>query len=148
MIGLAALIDHGLGLIGWIVVAATTVLSFFIQLAGILVSYIPYVAVMIKSPEAFDRYLWAPAYSPIIVQAKELLQHKYPYDLAYNTYPSEFLFHFQLIAMLLSLVVFGGGIYLLRGEKEIIKPEGNGSRHHTCKEEFHKNKSSARHLNE
>ncbi|MBV8362884.1 MAG: hypothetical protein JO189_33860 [Deltaproteobacteria bacterium] len=121
MIGLAALIDHGLGLIGWIAVGTTAALSFFIQLAGVLVSYIPYVAVMIKSPEAFDRYLWVPAYSPVIVQAEDLLQHKYPHDLAYITYPSEFLFRFQLAALLASLVVFSGGIYLLRGEKKIVK---------------------------
>ena len=117
MIGLAALIDHGLGLIGWIVISTTAALSLFVQLTGVLVSYMPYVTVMIKSPEAFDRYLWDPAYSPVIVQAKDLLQHKYPYDLAYNAYPSEFLFRFQLAALLVSLVIFSSGIYLFRKGK-------------------------------
>jgi 4-amino-4-deoxy-L-arabinose transferase-like glycosyltransferase len=112
MIGFAALIDQGLGLIGWIVIATTTALSFFIQVTSVLVSYIPYLAVMAKSPESFDRCLWVPAYSPVIVQAEELLQHKYANDLAYNTYPSKFLFRFQLGALIVSLVVFGGGIYL------------------------------------
>jgi len=122
MIGLAALIDYGLGLISWIVIGTTAALSLFIQLTGVLVSYIPYVAVMAKRPETFDRYLWVPAYSPVIVQAKELLQHKYPYDLAYNIYPSEFLFRFQLAALLVSLVVFGGGIYLIY-EGRVVKHE-------------------------
>jgi hypothetical protein len=70
MIGLAVLIDRGLGLVGWIVISMIAAVSLFIQLTGVLVSYMPYVAVMIKDQEAFDRYLWVPAYSPVIVQAK------------------------------------------------------------------------------
>ncbi len=110
MIGLAALIDQGLGLVGRIAVGTTMALSLFIQIVSVLVSYIPYEALMDRTSETYDRLLWIPAYSPIIIQSRYLIHHQYPYDLAYNAYPSSFLAHLQFIAFIGALAVFGVGI--------------------------------------
>lgn len=118
MIGLAALIDHGLGLIGRIAVGATLLLSLFVQLVSLLVSSVPYEALMERTPETFDRLLWAPAYSPVIVQSGYLIHHKYPYDLAYNAYPSLFLAHLQFVAFVAAIAVFAAGITLLNNPQQ------------------------------
>jgi hypothetical protein len=127
MIGFAALIDHGLGLIGWSVVGALSTLSFFIQLPSILVSYVPYIALMKTSPGGLARTLWNPAYSPIIVQTKYLLRHTYPYDLAYNAYPSTFLGWLQFGSLAAALVVFCAGTIfyfrMMRCPKQFEVPE-------------------------
>jgi hypothetical protein len=117
MIGLAALIDHGLGLIGWIGVGTAAALSLFIQITSVLVSNFPYEALMERTPEAFDRLLWAPAYSPIIIQSGYLIHHKYPYDLACNAYPSPFLAHLQLSCAVAAITILGAGISLFFGPR-------------------------------
>jgi hypothetical protein len=53
MIGFAALIDRGLGIIGRILVGAVSALSFFVQLTSILVSYVPYLSLMDRAPGGF-----------------------------------------------------------------------------------------------
>jgi 4-amino-4-deoxy-L-arabinose transferase-like glycosyltransferase len=112
MIGLAALINQGLRLVGRIAVAATMALSLFIQIVSVLVSYIPYEALMDRTPETYERLLWVPTYSPIIIQSRYLIHHQFPYDLAYNAYPSTFLAHLQLVAFVGALAVFGSGVFM------------------------------------
>jgi 4-amino-4-deoxy-L-arabinose transferase-like glycosyltransferase len=119
MIGLAALVDDGLGLIGRIAVGMTVVLSFFVQTASVLVSYIPYETLMDKTLETYDRLLWVPAYSPVIVQSGYLIHHRYPCDLAYNAYPSTFLAHLQLVALVGALAVFAAGVCVLFNRRNL-----------------------------
>lgn len=109
MIGLAALIDHGLRPRGWLVVGALAALSIVIQIVSVLVSYIPYVALMAPSNETFDRTLWNPADSPIVVQFVDLIRHRYPFDLAYNAIPLGGLAAFQLTALLASAAILAVG---------------------------------------
>ena len=118
MIGLAALIDHGLGLVGWIVVGATAALSLFIQIASILISYIPYEGLMERTSDSFDDLLWNPAYSPIIEQSRYLIHHQYPFDLAYNAYPARYMAGFQFLALLASVAVLGIGVKLFLDGKQ------------------------------
>jgi hypothetical protein len=112
MLAFAALIDHGLGLMGWIAIASTTALSFFVQVVSVLVSYVPYGALMDKTPEAFNHLLWDPDYSPIIAQSEYLLHRTYPFDLAFNVYPSVFLAHLQFFALIAAVVVLVAGIVI------------------------------------
>jgi hypothetical protein len=119
MIGFAALIDHGLGTIGWIVIGTAAALSFFVQITSVLVSYMPYVAMMIRTQETFGLLLWAPAYSPIFVEAKYLVHHVYPYDLAYNAYPSAFLAHVHLVALIAAIAVLASGIVIIHPFRRI-----------------------------
>ena len=109
MIGLAALIDRGLGPGGWIAVGAAAALSLFIQASSILISYIPYEGLMEHTPPSFKRLLWNPAYSPILAQSGYLVRHQYPFDLAYNAYSAPNMETFQLVALIASLVVLGIG---------------------------------------
>jgi hypothetical protein len=118
MIGLAALIDHGLGIAGWVAVGATAVLSLFIQASSILISYIPYEGLMEQSRETFDGLLWNPANSPIIKQSGYLLRHQFPFDLAYNAYPAPYMAGFQFLALVASVVVLGIGVKLFFDGKQ------------------------------
>ena len=72
MFGLAALIDHAHGPRTWIRIGVATIISVVIRITSVLVSYIPYLEEMVKTPAGFDRLLWNPAYSPAIVQADTL----------------------------------------------------------------------------
>src|ERR1700683_4444380 len=119
MIGLAALIDHGLELFGKIEVGAAAALRLLLQAPSILISYIPYEGLMEQTTQSFNRLLWNPAYSPIIVQSGYLIRHQYQFDLAYNAYTAPDMANFQLVALIASLFVLGIGASLFFDGKQL-----------------------------
>ncbi|HEV3059047.1 MAG TPA: glycosyltransferase family 39 protein [Vicinamibacterales bacterium] len=84
MLGLPALIDGGLGWAGWVAMTALGLASLLVQLASVLVPYIPYEARMEATPVLFNELLWNPAYSPVVHHTRSLLRGRYAPDLAFT----------------------------------------------------------------
>jgi hypothetical protein len=114
LIGLAALIQTGMGRVGWAVVAALGALSLFIQVVSVLVPYIPYEAKMEATPGLFDRLLWHPAYSPVLAETLSLLRREYPLDIAAVHYAFPPLAWTQLGALGAAAVTFVLGLVTMR----------------------------------
>ncbi|TAK34034.1 MAG: phospholipid carrier-dependent glycosyltransferase [Chloroflexota bacterium] len=114
LLGLAAMVQQGLGRPGWILLAGLGAISVFIQAVSVLVPYIPYEGSMESSPELFDRLLWNPAYSPVLVETVSLLQRQYPLDLAAVIYAYPPLAWAQFLALLLAGAGFIAGPLVLR----------------------------------
>jgi FtsH-binding integral membrane protein len=83
-LGLAALLSRPLGPLGIGTIAALALASFAVQIVSVAVPYLPYDAVMEQDPVTFDRMLWHPAFSPLVVDARALLQRTYPPDFAFS----------------------------------------------------------------
>jgi hypothetical protein len=77
--------------IAWLAVGALAATSVGVQLLSILVPYLPYEAVMAQDDANYDRLLFHPAYSPVLVHLRALLHQTYPPDLAFSYYPSLWL---------------------------------------------------------
>ena len=114
LVGLAALIQKGMGRVGWAVVAALGAVSVFIQVVSVLVPYIPYEAKMEATPELFDRLLWNPAYSPVLAETASLLRREYPLDIAARHYAIPALAWTQLGALGAAAVTFVLGLLTIR----------------------------------
>jgi hypothetical protein len=100
-IPLAVVIDHPLSTWKRLALATLAALSVSVQLLSVLVPYLPYEAVMAQDDANYDRLLFHPAYSPLLVHARALLRQTYPPDLAFTYYPSAWLAAAQAAAVAL-----------------------------------------------
>jgi hypothetical protein len=100
----------------WLGLVALAATSVGVQLLSILVPYLPYEAVMAQDDANYDRLLFHPAYSPILVHARALLHQTYPPDLAFSYYPSLWLAAAQVAMLLIAaaLLIVGLRLVLLR----------------------------------
>ncbi len=108
-IGVAALIREGVGRRGWMAFAALGGLSIFIQLASVLVPYVPYEEAM-QDDALHDRLVWRPQDSPVLVHASALVRGEYPLDVAPHYYASPRLAFVQLAALVAAVVVLAMGL--------------------------------------
>jgi hypothetical protein len=93
---IAALVSRPLPRLALAALAVLALASIVIQLVSILVPYLPYDAVMEQVPVSFDRMLWHPAYSPLVVSTRDLLRATYPPDLAFSYFAVPWLGWLQL----------------------------------------------------
>jgi 4-amino-4-deoxy-L-arabinose transferase-like glycosyltransferase len=96
---IAALLGGPLRPLTWLALGTLALLSVGVQLLSILMPYLPYEAVMEQDPANYDRLLFNPAYSPLVVQARSLLRGVYPLDLAFTYYPVDWLAWLQIAAL-------------------------------------------------
>jgi hypothetical protein len=105
--GLAALISRPLPRPALLCLGLLAIISVALQLPSILVPYLPYDAIMEQDPVTFDRMLWRPTYSPLVVATRDLVGGAYPVDLAFTYYAVDWLGPLQVgltVAGLLTLV--------------------------------------------
>jgi hypothetical protein len=96
--------------LAWLSLAALAALSVGIQLLSILVPYLPYEAVMAQDDANYERLLFHPAYSPVLVHVRALLHHTYPPDLAFSYYPLVWLGAVQAALLLAAAGVLITGV--------------------------------------
>ena len=113
LLGLGAIIDNGLSLLGWAWIIALDLGSFAVQIVSVLEPYVPFEAKMEATPVLFERLLWNPIYSPVVAETMQLLNGDYPLDLAPNYYSSQFLGLFQSGALMLSCALLLVGVFVL-----------------------------------
>jgi hypothetical protein len=104
--------------IAWLAVCALAATSVGVQLLSILVPYLPYEAVMAQDDANYDRLLFHPAYSPVLVHLRALLHQTYPPDLAFSYYPSLWLGPAQAALLLAAAGLLIAGLRYLRPNLE------------------------------
>jgi hypothetical protein len=98
----------------WLTLGGLAALSVGVQVLSVVVPYLPYEAVMAQDDANYDRLLFHPAYSPLLVHARALLHHTYPPDLAFSYYPSAWLGPTQAALLLAAAGLLLAGARRLR----------------------------------
>jgi hypothetical protein len=112
-IPLALLVDRPSSTPKTVALAVLAALSVSVQLLSILVPYLPYEAVMAQDDANYERLLFHPAYSPLVVHARAFLHQSYPPDIAFTYYPAPGLAPAQAALLLLAACLLIAGLRLV-----------------------------------
>jgi Dolichyl-phosphate-mannose-protein mannosyltransferase len=108
---IGALVTSGLSLGSKLALVGLAAVSVGIQMLSLAVPYLPYEANMTQDEIAYQRLLWNPDASPIVVHARSLIGREYPLDLAFTYYPWPWLAWLQLAALVAGFGLLCVGVW-------------------------------------